>query len=91
MRKKPSTKSLLDAYQFSGFKTSKAAKGKFGDKNALVLSLARRSKKVSAPNAANPIGVGMTERPGWFAIFHVVIDACILRLKPVDCYARRPV
>lgn len=90
MRKKPSKKSLLDAYQFPGFKTSKSAKGKFGDKNALVLSLIRRSKKASAPSAENFIGAGMTARQGWFAISRAVIDACTLRLRPAGFCARRP-
>jgi hypothetical protein len=62
MVKKTSKKSLLDAYQFDNFRTDKVAKGRFGDKAALVLSLARRSKKVCAPNVASGTGVGTTAR-----------------------------
>jgi hypothetical protein len=65
MNKKSSKKSLFDAYQFPGFKTSKAAKGMFGDKSALVLTLSRRSKKVYASNAVNFIGAATIEKPGW--------------------------
>ncbi len=75
MNKTPSKKSLLDAYQFSGFKTGKSAKGKFGDKHALVLSLFRRSKKVCAPNVESFIAVGMIERSRRSAIFRAVTAA----------------
>jgi hypothetical protein len=47
MIKSSTKKSLLDAYQFEGFKTLKAAKGMVGDKNARVLLLSRRFKKKS--------------------------------------------
>jgi hypothetical protein len=47
MIKPPSKKSLLDAYQFKGFKTLATAKGMMGDKNARVLLLSRRLKKKS--------------------------------------------
>jgi hypothetical protein len=78
---KTSKKSLLDAYQFDGFKTSSTAKGKLGDKNARVLSLSRRSKKVFAINAVNYIEAITTERPRSFEIFHVVIGAFIWSLR----------
>ena len=68
MVKKSSKKSLLDAYQFDNFKTCKAAKGRFGDKAALVLSLSRRSKKVCAPNVTVGIEAGTIENSRWFAI-----------------------
>lgn len=88
MIKKSSKKSLLDAYQFPGFRTSKVVKGLFGDKNALVLTLSRRSKKVSVLNAQEFIEAGTTARPDWFAIFRVAIVAYTLRLRPVDCSVR---
>jgi len=90
MSKKPSKKSLLDAYQFPGFRTGKAAKGMFGDKNALVLTLSRRSKKVCASNAANSIGAVTTERLDWFEICHPVIGACTWKSKPGACLAGSP-
>jgi hypothetical protein len=68
MVKKASKKSLIDAYQFDNFKTCKAAKGRFGDKTALVLLLSRRSKKVYAPNVAFGTGAGTTERSRWSGI-----------------------
>ena len=81
MQKIPSKKSLLDAYQFDGFKTLIAVKGKLGDKNARVLSLARRSKKVSAINAVSFIRDIMTALPSSLAIFPAVIAAFILSLR----------
>ncbi len=77
MIKKTSKKSLLDAYRFDNFKTSKTVKGRFGDKAALVLSLARRSKKVSAPNAAGGIVVGTTESARQSGICHAATAAFI--------------
>jgi hypothetical protein len=64
---KASKKSLLDAYQFDGYKTGRFAKGKFGDKHALVLPLIRRSKKVSAHNAESFIAADTIARPRLFA------------------------
>jgi hypothetical protein len=90
MLKKTSKKSLLDAYQFDGFKTGKLAKGKFGDKTALVLSLSRRSKKVCAGNAAASIVVGTTGRSRRSVICRAVIAAFISSLKSdVSAAARR--
>ena len=88
MQKKTSKKSLLDAYQFSGFRTSKAAKGMFGDKSALVLSLSRRSKKVDAASAADFTEGGTIEKLDLFGTSGAATDAYTLRLKLVDCYAR---
>jgi hypothetical protein len=81
MRKTSAKKSLLDAYQFDGFKTSSAVKGKLGDKNARVLSLSRRSKKVSAINAADCIAAITTVNPSSLATFRAVIDAFTLSLR----------
>jgi hypothetical protein len=81
MVRKASKKSLIDAYQFDKFKTGKLVKGKFGDQNALVLSLSRRSKKVYALNAASGTEVGMTERPRWSEICHAVTGKFIWSLR----------
>jgi len=72
MIKKPSNKSLFDAYQFDKFKTGKLAKGRFGDKTALVLSLSRRSKKVYAGNVIAGTAVGMIENLRVHETFQVV-------------------
>jgi len=80
MVKKTSKKSLLDAYQFDKFKTGNVAKGRFGDKTALVLPLARLSKKVFAPNVAVGIAVGMIERSRRSGIYQAAIVAFIWNL-----------
>ncbi len=81
MFKKTSKKSLLDAYQIDKFKTGKVAKGRFGDKTALVLPLARRSKKVYASNVAGIIAAGMTERSRRSGIYPVATVAFIWNLR----------
>lgn len=88
MNKTSAKKSLIDAYQFAGFKTSAAAKGKLGDKNARVLSLSRRSKKVFAINAENYIEVFTTAKSNWFVIYPAATDASIWNLKFVEYFAK---
>lgn len=88
MAKTSSKKSLLDAYQFHGYKTLAVAKGKLGDKNARVLSLSRRSKKVYATNVANCIGATMIARPRLCAIFHAVTAVYTLSLRSVGSFAK---
>jgi hypothetical protein len=88
MKKASGKKSLLDAYQFSGFKTSSSAKGKLGDKNARVLSLSRRSKKVSVISAENYIEVFTTAKSNKFAIYLVATAVSIWNLKFGGYFAR---
>ena len=90
MGKTSSKKSLLDAYQFDRFKTSAIARGRVGDKNARVLSLFRRSKKVSVINVANFIGAITTACRRRFAISPVVTVESTLSLKPVGFSVRKP-
>jgi hypothetical protein len=75
MVKKAAKKSLLDAYQFDGFKTSSVVKGKFGDQNARVLSLSRRSKKVSALSAVSATDVITIAKLSSSGIFRVATGA----------------
>jgi len=91
MIKSSSKKSLLDAYIFDGFKTSTSAKGKFGDKNARVLSLSRRSKKVSAGSAASFTEAIMIGQLRLFVIFPVAIVGFILSSKFGEFVVKRPV
>lgn len=81
MFKKTSKKSLLDAYQFEQFKTGKVAKGRFGDRTALVLPLTRRSKKAYAPSVAGGIAAGTIERSRRSVIYPVGTVAFIWNLK----------
>ena len=60
MEKRRNKKSLYDAYKFSGFTCSRVVKGVFGDRQSLVLSLDRRSKKQCAGRAALIIEDGTT-------------------------------
>ena len=80
MKKSSAKKSLLDAYQFDGFKTSPAAKGKLGDKNARVLSLFHRKKKVFVYSVASGTEVGTIGKSKWSETFHAGIDAFIWNL-----------
>lgn len=89
MVKKTSKKSLLDAYQFDKFKTGKIAKGRFGDKAALVLPLARRSKKVYAPNAIVGIEAGMIGRSRPCGIYQVATAVFIWNLTSDASAAER--
>lgn len=88
MKKISAKKSLIDAYQFVGFKTSSAAKGKLQDKNARVLSLSRRSKKVFVTNVENYIEVFTTEKSNRFAIYPAVIDVSTWSLKFAEYFAK---
>lgn len=90
MKKTSAKKSLIDAYQFAGFKTSAVAKGKLGDKNARVLLLTRRSKKVSVINAENCIEVFTTEKLNRFATYRAATDASIWSLKFAEYFAKAP-
>ena len=78
---KASKKSLLDAYEFDGYKTGRFAKGKFGDKHALVLPLIRRSKKVSAHNVEDFIEADTIVRPRLFATCPVAPGESISNLR----------
>lgn len=90
MKKSSKKKSLLDAYQFTNFKTSKSIKGKLGDKNARVLTLVRRLKKrVSVVNAENYIKDGMIARSKLFGTFRAAIVVFILNLRYVAFSAKR--
>ena len=60
MEKRRNKRSLYDAYKFSGFTCSRVVKGVFGDRQSLVLSLNRRSKKQCAGRAALIIEDGTT-------------------------------
>ncbi|HKU52359.1 MAG TPA: hypothetical protein VJQ25_07830, partial [Nitrospira sp.] len=60
-------KRLLDAYAFPGFRPGKTVKGIFGDPQARVITLARRSKKRPVALVAKCIPAGTTGRCGEYA------------------------
>lgn len=57
-------KRLLDAYRFPGFRPLETVRGIFGDHKARVITLVRRSKKLSATPAAARIPAGTTRSSG---------------------------
>lgn len=91
MAKTAPKKSLLDAYRFDNFKTGKMAKGRFGDKTALVLSLSRRSKKVCVSNVALGTGVGTTGKSNRSEIYRAAIAAFTLSSRSGVFVVERPV
>lgn len=66
------SRKLSDAYRFDGFDPEPAkVRGVFGNPNARILPLKRRSKKHDAANAAPLVEVGMIARPSSFVTCHV--------------------
>lgn len=61
-------KRLLDAYRFAGFRPQEEVRGIFGDPMARVITLVRRSKKLSARSVAGRTRAGTTARHGASAI-----------------------
>ena len=57
---------LSDGYRFAGFRPEEFVRGIFGEPNMHIVSLHRRSKKLSAAAAGERIRVGTT---GGFARF----------------------
>jgi len=55
MKNRTKRKSLLDGYQLPGFRTGARLKGRFSDRNALVICLSRRQKKHFAAYAERHI------------------------------------
>lgn len=64
----PKRKRLLDAYRFAGFRPLELVRGVFGDSSARVITLVRRSKKLSARSVAGRTRAGTTARRGASAI-----------------------
>jgi len=64
MLKSRPKKTLYTAYRFPGFTAEREVKGRFGDQNALVIRLTRRSKKLRAGPAAPSAAAGTTAGRG---------------------------
>ncbi len=64
----PKHKRLIDAYRFAGFRPLESVRGIFGDPKAHIVTLVRRSKKLSARSVAERTQVGTTAPRGEFAI-----------------------
>ena len=74
---------LWDAYAFPGFRPLPTVSGVFGDPNARIITLVRRSKKTFVASAVELSRAGTTSERGWFAISRVAISAFIWRLRYV--------
>ena len=60
---------LSDGYSFEGFRPKATVRGVFGDPNVRVVSLERRSKKLSAVAAVGLTRAGTIDECGWFATY----------------------
>lgn len=74
-------KKLLDEYRFPGFYPKAAIKGKFGDRQARVIQLIRRQKKLFAAVAELFRKVSMTGKPGWSGIYPAGMRESICQWK----------
>jgi len=66
---KPRAKTLKDSYRFPGFYPATKLRGVFGDRQARVIRLARRSKKRFAERAVRQVAAGTTGNENRSAIF----------------------
>ena len=80
-------KRLLDAYRFPGFRPLETVRGVFGDHKARVITLVRRSKKLSATPAAVRIPAGTTRSSGGCATCPAGTRASIGNWKSGACVA----
>ena len=87
MEKRSEKKSLYDAYKFPGFTCSRVVKGVFGDRQVLVLSLNRRSKKQCAGHAARFIKDGTTSATDVSEISLAEIVGCTLESRYAEFHA----
>ena len=67
---------LTDAYAFPGFRPQPNVRGIFGDSNALIIDLVRRSKKACVVAAAGFRAAGTTGAHDVRATCPAVVDAC---------------
>lgn len=74
-------RSLLDEYQFPGFRPKAGIQGIFGDPKARVIRLERTQKKQSAVVAVQCIGAITTRGHGRYGIYPVGMPESIWRWK----------
>ena len=87
MSKSTEKKSLLDAYRFNGFTTKSKIKGHSCLSQALVITLARRQKKLFADVAEKFITPGTTIESSRREIFQQAIVKYFLSLKFDESFA----
>jgi hypothetical protein len=71
MSKSRKPRRLADTYTFPGFRPLAYVQGIFGDPQARLITLVRRTKKQSAARVARPIGPGTTADNGVCGICRV--------------------
>ena len=81
MQKATIRRRLIDAYAFPGFRPLSSVRGVFGDPEARVVTLVRRSKKPSAVVAGRAASHGTTVSDGGYGTYRLVTSACTLTLK----------
>ncbi|HEY5381916.1 MAG TPA: hypothetical protein VIJ65_06650, partial [Acidobacteriaceae bacterium] len=64
MLKTPKLRRLADAYAFAGFRPNLTVRGRFGDPQMRVITLARRAKKRTAGLAARCTAASTIARAG---------------------------
>jgi hypothetical protein len=87
MEKRCNKKSLYDAYKFPGFTCSRVVKGVFGERQSLVLSLNRRSKKQCAGHVARIIEDGTTSESDMLGISLVETVECTWKSRYAESRA----
>jgi hypothetical protein len=81
MAKTRKRRRLTDAYKFDGFRTQETVQGIFGDPQARLIALIRRSKKRFAGRAARSTTAGTTAGSDEFGICPVADIAFICRWR----------
>ena len=81
MQKSHTRRRLIDAYAFPGFRPLSSVHGIFGDPKARVITLVRRSKKLSAEVAERAASRGTTVADGRYATYRQVTSACTSTLR----------
>ena len=87
MEKRCNNKSLYEAYKFPGFTCSRVVKGVFGDRQALVVSLNRRSKKQFAGPAVRFIKDGTINATDMSETSPAETVECTLKSRYAECCA----
>ena len=81
MQKSPIRRRLIEAYAVPGFRPLSSVHGVFGDPQARVVTLVRRSKKPSAEVAEQFVSHGTTVPDDGYATYRQVTSVCTLTLK----------
>lgn len=82
----PKRKRLLDAYRFTHFRPLEKIRGIFGDSRARVITLVRRSKKLSATVVGGHTPAGTTKDSDAFATSLVATRASIWKSRFDGCF-----